>query len=289
MRIAVFGKKVQGDHIELVTRLFDILEKRNAEVYICDRLFDSLKQQMGRSPRVSDFILGDVFEADYCISLGGDGSLLTTAKRVGDKQIPIIGINTGRLGFLTASDGNDLEETIDDLFEGRIIVENRSQLLLQTDTCEIQYPVALNDISIFRRDNSAMLHIHACVNGEYLNDYQADGLLFSTATGSTAYSLSIGGPILTPQNDSFIIVPIAPHSLTTRPLVLDGNDVVELKVESRNSTFMALIDGRSQYLPGNASVIIRKAGYCTKIVRRQGQTFINTLRTKMMWGRDARY
>lgn len=289
MKIAVFGKQVQSNHIELVSRLFELLARKGAEVSISIRLYDALKLQMSEPPHVDDFIPGDVFEADYCISLGGDGSLLAAARHVGNKQIPILGINTGRLGFLTASDGNDLEETINDLMEGNIVVEDRSQLILKTEACNIDYPVALNDISIFRRDNSAMLHIHASVNGEYLNDYQADGLLFSTATGSTAYSLSIGGPILMPQNDSFIIVPIAPHSLTTRPMVLDGNAVIDLKVESRSRNFIALIDGRSQYLPDDTTVQIRKADYCTKIVRRKGQSFINTLRTKMMWGRDARY
>ena len=288
MKLAIFGKRVQTDHLEQVSRMFEFLAGRGVELLICDRFYDALKEQMAVPPRVDDFIMGNNFEADCCISLGGDGTLLSTARRVGRKQIPILGINTGRLGFLSASDGSDLEETLDDLLEGRTVIEDRAQIEILTDACTLESPVALNDISIFRRDNSAMLHIHASVNGEYLNDYQADGLLFATATGSTAYSLSVGGPILMPQNDSFIVVPIAPHSLTTRPLVLDGQAVVELQVESRSRSFLAISDGRSQCLPGEAAVTIRKADYCARIVRRQNQTFIRTLRTKMMWGRDAR-
>ncbi len=289
MRLAVFGKHFQVDRLEQLTRMFSLLNAKGIEVSICDEFYDCLKTVMPEPPQVSDFILGDVFEADYVLSIGGDGTLLNTAHRVGRKQIPILGINTGRLGFLSASDGNDIDEVMDDLVNGRLQVEERSQLCVETDACRLDTSVALNEIAVSKRDNSAMLHIRACLNGEHLCDYQADGLVVSTATGSTAYSLSVGGPILMPESDGYIMVPIAPHSLTARPLVLNGRDEVELTVESRSRSFLGVVDGHSYVMPTNAVMRIRKADYVTRIVRRPGQSFVQTLRTKMMWGKDTRY
>lgn len=270
-------------------RIFKKLSDNGVEILISDQFYDYLKSETSELPKVDDFILGDVFDADYALSIGGDGTFLNTAKRVGNKRIPILGINTGRLGYLSASDGNDVDEVIKDLLEGNFMVEDRNQLSLQAFEAEMDYPYALNEISITKRDISAMLHIHVSVNGEYLNDYQADGLILSTATGSTAYSLSVGGPILMPENKSFIIVPIASHSLTVRPIVLDESAVVDIQVESRNKSFLVSLDGRPCNVSSSAVLHISQADFPVRIIRRKGQSFVQTLSSKMMWGKDLRH
>lgn len=288
MKIAVFGKRFQPDSIGNIARLTGLLRAEGAEVLMDGQFYDYLKDATEEVPAVDDFIIGDVFEADYALSIGGDGTFLNTARRVGDKQIPILGINTGRLGFLSASDGQDVDQVARDLLSGRVIVEERHQLKITSDSYQFDYPHALNEIALTKRDTAAMLQIQTTVNGEYLHDYQSDGLLLSTATGSTAYSLSVGGPILLPRNDGFIMVPVAPHSLTIRPLVLGRDDVVALTVISRSKTFLASLDGRSHSLQAPMTFRIGKSDFPVRIVRREGQSFLQTLRAKMMWGKDPR-
>ena len=168
-------------------------------------------------------------------------------------------------------------------------MENHNQLHLrvQHSKCS-EYPFALNEIAVLKRDNSSMLHIHASLNGEYLNDYQADGLIVATSTGSTAYALSVGGPIMFPDNPGIILAPIAPHSLTVRPIVLNDNAVIDLKVESRSRHFLVALDGRSYSIPGKTQLSIAKADFPIRIIRRKNQSFVQTLRAKMMWGKDLR-
>lgn len=289
MDIAIFGKRTQDSSKEQISLLFRLLKERGASISVDTRFYDYLRSILPEAPEVDDFIPGNLFRADFALSIGGDGTFLNTASRVGDKGIPILGINTGRLGFLTASDGSDMEELVDEMMTGRLEVESRAQLKLETDSSSIDYPFALNEIAITKRDVSAMLHIHATLNGEYLNDYQADGLLLSTATGSTAYSLSVGGPILMPDSSSYVIVPIAPHSLTIRPLVLDARTVVDLRVESRSHTYLVSLDGRSYSLPMSSELRISSSDFMINIVRRKSQSFLSTLKAKMMWGKDLRY
>lgn len=289
MRIAIFGKRSQSASKDHIAQLFKLLKEHGVSISIDARFYEYLKTLMPEALVVDDTISGNNFEADYALSIGGDGTFLNTASRVGRKGIPILGINTGRLGFLTASDGSDMEALVEEMTTGQLEVESRAQLQLESDCGQIDYPFALNDIAITKRDVSAMLHIHASLNGEYLNDYQADGLLLSTATGSTAYSLSVGGPILMPDSSSYVIVPIAPHSLTIRPLVLDARTVVDLEVESRSHTYLVSLDGRSYSLPMPSKLRISSSDFMINIVRRKNQSFLSTLKVKMMWGKDTRY
>ena len=221
--------------------------------------------------------------------MGGDGTFLDVASRVGDKEIPIIGINTGRLGFLASFSPDHIEETMADIYGGNFGVEAHSVLNISCDELELKnYPFALNEIAILKHDISSMISIHTDINDEYLTTYQADGLIISTPTGSTAYSLSVGGPIIVPQSDTISLTPVAPHSLNMRPLVLCDNSEISLRVESRSHSFLISLDGRSQSYPDNIHLRIRKAPYSVKVVTRQGQSFFSTLRKKMMWGADSR-
>ena len=288
MRVAVFGKRYQSEHIGQITKMFNLLDQAGAEVYVCENFYSYLTSEMPEPPRVAGLVCGNDFQADCVLSIGGDGTFLKTAHRVGEKQFPILGINTGRLGFLAASDGSRMEEIVRRLMEGRYVVEERNQLCVQVEGHPLDYPYALNEVAITRRDSSAMLHIHVTLNGEYLNDYQADGLLVATATGSTAYTLSVGGPILMPENRSMIMVPIAPHSLTVRPLVLDGSAVVEIQVQSRNSTCLVALDGRNFPISSSEILRVTSAAFPVRIIRGEDQSFVTTLRAKMMWGRDMR-
>jgi len=223
------------------------------------------------------------------VCMGGDGTFLDVASRVGDKEIPIIGINTGRLGFLASFSPDHIEATMADIYDGNFGVEAHSVLNISCDEMELKgYPCALNEIAILKHDISSMISIHTDINDEYLTTYQADGLIIGTPTGSTAYSLSVGGPIIVPQSDTISLTPVAPHSLNMRPLVLCDNSEISLRVESRSNSFLISLDGRSQSYPDNIHLRIRKAPYSVKVVTRQGQSFFSTLRKKMMWGTDSR-
>lgn len=223
------------------------------------------------------------------LSIGGDGTFLKTASRVGNKRIPILGINTGRLGFLADISPEQMEEAFDEIYQHKYQTEERRVLHL---LCKGQilkgYPYGLNEIAILKRDSSSMITIHAYINGELLNVYQADGLIVSTPTGSTGYSLSVGGPILVPQSGTISLTPVAPHSLNVRPIVIRDDWEITLQVESRSHNFLVAVDGRSETCREGCQLTIRKANYPIYIVKRCQHSFFNTLREKMMWGADNR-
>jgi NAD+ kinase len=229
---------------------------------------------------------------DIAVSVGGDGTFLRTAATVGDSGIPVLGINTGRLGFLAAINYADMDETLQEVMDGAYKVEERTLLKLLTDD-ETSLPEyfnthALNEVAILKQDTASTLSIHAYVNDDYLTSYQADGLLIATPTGSTAYSLSIGGSILSPTTPSIILSAIAPHNLTSRSLVVDDSSVISLKVDSRSHTFLVSVDGESCILDESVGIQVRKDDYTLRVVKRIGRTFYETLRDKLMWGADVR-
>jgi NAD+ kinase len=228
---------------------------------------------------------------DMVVSVGGDGTFLRTAGTVGDSGIPILGINTGRLGFLAAINYTDMEETLREVTEGAYKVEERTLLKLFTD--ETSPPEhfnvhALNEVAVLKQDTASTLSIHAYINNDYLTSYQADGLVVATPTGSTAYSLSIGGSILSPSTPSIILSALAPHNLTSRSLVVDDSSVISLKVESRSRMFLVSVDGESRVLDESVGIRVRKDDYTLRAVKRIGRTFYETLRDKLMWGADVR-
>ncbi len=290
MRIALFGKPFQAEKQDQIKFILEEIARTKVEVLLCSQYYACLKQ-LGMDTILPAFSLREdnEFDADYALSIGGDGTLLNVARRVGGKGIPILGINTGRLGFLSATDYKETRAMLSELLADDVVLENHNQICLQSPDCKLpDYPNALNEIAVLKRDISAMLHIHASLNGEYLNDYQADGLIVATSTGSTAYALSVGGPILFPENPSIILAPVAPHSLTVRTIVLSDRSVIDLRVESRSQHFLVALDGRSFPLPGSAHLRVVRADFPIRIVRRKSQSFVQTLRAKMMWGKDLR-
>ena len=221
--------------------------------------------------------------------MGGDGTFLNTAARVGEKEIPIIGINTGRLGFLAEVLPKDFEKLIESLRRGDYFIEHRSLLRVCDNANQLNiYPYALNEVAILKHDNSSMISIRALVDGHYLTTYQADGLLISTPTGSTGYSLSVGGPIISPTSPCIALTPVAPHSLNVRPIILNDDITIRLQVKSRNHNFLTSIDGRSQNLDDHVELMIRRAPYRIHLVKRSNSHFFDTLRNKLLWGADKR-
>ena len=264
MKIALFGaaKPAACDQIKLILEKLDNVE----------------------------LIDGDVsFEgADMAFSIGGDGTFLRTASKIGQSGIPILGINAGRLGFLADVCPNDFRYCLEALYFGEYTVESRTLMEVVTGAEFMGSKYALNDVAILKRDNASMITIYTDINGNYLTTYQADGLIISTPTGSTAYSLSNGGPIIVPGTKVFSLTAVAPHSLNVRPLVISDNSELTFQVECRSSHFLLAIDGRSETLPEGSIFSIRRAPFSVNIVKRPGKRYFDTLREKMMWGADPR-
>jgi NAD+ kinase len=240
-------------------------------------------------PNAVKVFSGDDFDADFVISMGGDGTFLKAASRVREKQIHILGVNMGRLGFLADICPEDIERCVDALHKDDFSIESRALIEVSTDGEPLEgFNCALNDVAILKRDTASMISIRASINGQYLNTYQADGLVISTPTGSTAYSLSNGGPIIVPGTKVFSMTAVAPHSLNVRPIVLADSSVIELDVESRSHSFLVAIDGRSEKCKEGTKLTLRRASYDIHVVKRPDHRYFNALREKMMWGVDAR-
>ena len=342
LRFALFGNEYQTKKSASAAQLLSCLQQHEAEVFVERTFYDFLRQMHGGEPVVAALCdsmhVFDVldFPVDYAISMGGDGTLLKTASHVGATGIPIIGVNTGRLGFLADFLPNEIEQALDELYAGKCRVEEHAAIKLSLrdgssgsngsmslrdgskgsngsmslrdgssgsngsmslrdgskglsgPSGSIGYPYALNDIAVLKRDNASMITIHARINGDELVTYQADGLVVSTPTGSTAYNLSNGGPIMAPLTGILCLTPVAPHSLNIRPIVINDDSVIELTVESRTHNYLVAVDGRSATLDESIPLVISKAPYTVRIVKRASQHYFATLREKMMWGMDAR-
>ncbi|MBF1549239.1 MAG: NAD kinase [Prevotella salivae] len=231
----------------------------------------------------------ELTNVDLVISMGGDGTFLKAACMVGEREIPILGINKGRLGFLADVLPSEIEDVLEHVLRRDYMIENHTVIKLEADgECVDCCPFALNDIAVLKRDTASMISIKAYINGEFLVNYQADGLIVATPTGSTAYSLSNGGPIIVPQSGSLCITPVAPHSLNIRPIVINDTSVIELEVCSRSHNFLVAIDGRSMKLTEGTRLTIRKADYMVKLVKLKNQRYFSTLHRKLMWGADSR-
>jgi len=289
MKIGVFGSEYQVNRQELLLCLFNKLHSMGAEVYVDCKFYEFLKQSYYFEPPIAGLIYDDEFDFDIVLSVGGDGTFLNTAARVGIQNIPVLGINTGRLGFLADVSSVEVETTLDDLFSNDYIVEERTLLSVKTEEGLFEgYNFALNEVAIQKRDTSSLITIHVHLNGEYLTSYEADGLVIATPTGSTAYSMSVNGPIIIPQCNNIVLSPVAPHSLNVRPLVIPDSYIITLNVESRSDHFLVALDGRAEVFPTGIQLEIKKADYTTKIIKRNDYTFYNTLREKLMWGADVR-
>ncbi len=291
MQIAVYNRVFQVEDIPLFKHLFELFEQYN----ITPILFKDLAKRLtAHIPQINQC---ETFSEEvplrtkinFVFSLGGDGTILDTVKYVGDKNIPILGINLGRLGFLAGTSGHDILFAIESLLKGAYILDPRTMIHLDASKPIFhETPFALNEFSIHRKDSSSLIKIHTYLNGEFLCTYWADGLIVSTPTGSTGYSLSCGGPIIFPQANSFVITPVAPHNLNVRPLIIADNSIVSFEVEGRAEQFLCTLDARSEAIDSSVSLAIKKADFSIQLIRLEGQNFLHTLQSKLYWGVDSR-
>lgn len=290
MRIAIFGNNYKTENLRLLETLFEVIKRKQGKVCIEESFFQFILEQLDFTPECDSLIVNDNFTADLAVSIGGDGTFLKTASRIGNKGIPIIGINTGRLGFLADIASTEIVEPLEQILNNEFIIEERSVLQLSCNQCAHfnSYNIALNEVAVMKQDSSSMITISTYIDNQHLISYQADGLIVATPTGSTAYSMSVGGPLVVPQAKNIILTPIASHSLTVRPLVITDDCEIRLRVDSRTNSFLASVDGRSQVFDHNTELIIRKADFVIKVVKQKNHNFFNTLRNKLMWGIDKR-
>ena len=290
MRIAIYGNSYQEKFFAYLERLFDALAGRNAWVAIDRAFYDYLCRHTTVKPKVNEVIDADSnFDAALALSIGGDGTFLRTAEKVAHRGIPILGINTGHLGYLADASVENIEDVVENLFIGNYKIEERTVLRVATDSgIEIDNPFALNEIAINRQSTALMMCMHTWVNGCDLTTYKGDGLIISTPTGSTAYNLSVGGPILEPTSNNIVISPISAHSLTMRPLVLRDDCEIRVTTNSRAPKFQVSIDGRPFTFPVGTSITVCKADFAVKVIQHIEHNFASTLRNKLMWGIDRR-
>ncbi len=290
-RVAIFGKSFADSFIPCIQDMFRVLESYGWEITIYEPFLTYLKPRITLGNEVRSFTRSDgqIKGSTFCLSVGGDGTLLDTVTLVCEENIPVLGINTGRLGFLSNIAKEEITLALDSLFNGMYKLEERTLLQVETDDALFgPSNFALNELTIHKKDSSSMITIHTYVDGHYLNSYWADGLIISTPTGSTAYSLSCGGPIMVPSANNFIITPIAPHNLNVRPVVVPDDVTIKLNVEGRSDNFLASLDSRSTTIQSSQTLVVRKKKKTVKLVQMEHQNFFNTIRNKMMWGIDRR-
>lgn len=289
MRVTVYGNEFISQYAGQLKRLLDLLTQAGAEVAVEAGFYGHLSQCPGFAP--GSYALADAggAPASLALSVGGDGTFLRAAQMVGDSGTPILGVNTGHLGYLAAADLSDPERVAQTILAGGYEIERRTLLRVDTDadSVEIPSPYALNEVAIMRQDTSLMISMHTWVNGCELTTYRGDGLIISTPTGSTAYNLSVGGPILDPASRCIVLSPVSVHSLTMRPLVIDDDSVVRVATTSRAPRYRISVDGRPVTLPCGAAITVGKAPFHLNVAKVSGRNFTHTLREKLMWGIDG--
>jgi NAD+ kinase len=293
MKIAIHGRKFSVESVPYIQQVFDELKQHKVEIQVSEAFKRILLQSGIRLDSKAVYTTPDeIFDADFAFSLGGDGTFLETLAHVGKREIPILGFNFGRLGFLAAISPEKIQRTVYQLINGYYSVDERTMISAssQTELFEAGTNFALNEIAISKTDTSSMIVVHAYINGEFLNTYWADGLMVATATGSTGYSLSCGGPLVMPHSANFIITPICPHNLFVRPMIVSDDSVISFKVESRSNNFLVSMDSRAKIIGSDeeATITVKKEDFKAKMVRMEGDDFLSTLRGKLKWGIDAR-
>ncbi len=291
MKIALFGKSVNNYNLEPIKLLVSIIEKKGWELIVYEEFYRLLRDKNVFSKIVQIFNspLSTNQSADLFFSLGGDGTILNALPYVLGTPIPVVGVNTGRLGFLASIGIDEIEAAIEKIEAKHYQIEKRSIITLETTEGLFgNLNFALNEFTIHKSDSSSMITIHTFLNGEFLNSYWADGLIVSTPTGSTAYSLSCGGPIAMPDSENFIISPISPHNLNVRPLIISDKDILTLRVEGRNRHYLVSLDSRSTQIDATVEMTVKKASNTINLLRLQNKSFTESLRNKLMWGIDKR-
>jgi len=291
MKVLFFARKVSESNYGPIGEIFAKFEQAGIDITIYETLLNQLHGYVPL-PNAEILSIGDPlaeYGFDYLIVLGGDGSILDATLLVQHTGIPIMGINLGRLGFLASIEKSMVDEVIKAMLHGTMVIEERSMLSIASN-----FPIfedanfALNDFTILKRDTSSMINIHTFVNGDYLTTYWADGLILATPTGSTAYSLSCGGPIMFPSSDSFVITPVAPHNLNVRPLIVPDSAVISFQVEGRSDNFLCTMDTRLEMITSDHEIAIKKNDFSVKLARLTNSSFLRGLREKLAWGKDKR-
>lgn len=291
MRIAIYGREFNDSVLPYAREVFTALADYGVTVLIYEKFYTFISRKIDLPQQVNVFNHHHelVSQADVLLSLGGDGTLLDTLSLVRNAQIPIIGINFGRLGFLASINKNEIKKAIEALLQGEYSLDKRTVLNLESqNSLFVDENFALNDITIHRRDNSAMMIIHAYMDGEFINSYWADGLIISTPTGSTAYSLSCGGPIIFPSAQNFVITPVAPHNLNVRPVIVPDHVDLTFEVDSRSKKFLVSCDSRTETVNRPVKLTVNKAGFSVNLIRLNNESYLTTLRNKLLWGIDTR-
>ncbi len=293
MKIAVFGRFYNKTTTISVERLFNYLLKKNIEAYIETEFYNLIKSESQNQNDYASFKTFDILDDSFnlLVSVGGDGTILRAITFVKDFDIPIIGINTGRLGFLATIQVDEIEKAIQNIIDGKYRISERSLLSVETlpendDITSLNF--ALNEIAVSRKNTTSMITVETYLNGEYLTSYWSDGLIVSTPTGSTGYSLSCGGPVITPGAKNFVLTPIAPHNLSARPLVIPDSTEIQLKVDGREEQHLVSLDSRIATLTNGTIIKIKKADFKIKMIDLLNESFLVTLRKKLLWGEDKR-
>ncbi|WP_124978972.1 NAD kinase [Nonlabens xiamenensis] len=288
-KIAIYGRYLHDDTLPTCRELLYLLLEKGCEVAI-ENEFHTMLLEQGVGAGIPGFETLDA-SYDVLISIGGDGTVLRAVSFVGKTDIPVIGVNTGRLGFLATLHKDQLKEAVVALFEGRYQLSKRSLITLSSSHADQHTPphnFALNEVTVSRMNTTSMIQIETMLNGELLTSYWADGLIVSTPTGSTGYSLSCGGPLISPDTDAFVLTPIAPHNLNARPLVIPDHTKIELRISGREEEFLASLDNRIASYPNETILTLKKADFTIDLIELTDQSFIKTIREKLLWGEDKR-
>lgn len=293
-KVAIFGQVYKNSHEEHLSTLINTFNKAKSDVFIYKDYADSVRETgLTFTDNLGVFDgtmqLDDSFDA--LITLGGDGTILRAFNLIQRLSIPILGINLGRLGFLATVQKNQIPTAIAAFLKSDYTIDERVMLKVETNAKSTEFTTlgyALNDLTIAKKNTTSMIGVDAYLNDKYLTTYWADGLIISTPTGSTGYSLSCQGPVMMPNTNNFLITPVAPHNLNARPIVISDSTVIKLKVLRREDQFLASLDSRVTTMDVETELIVRKADFSAKIITLKNHTFINTLRDKLLWGQDTR-
>ncbi|MDZ7898988.1 MAG: NAD kinase [Arcicella sp.] len=295
MKIAIHGRNFKDETKPFVQAMFDTLAEKNIDLQI-SASYQEFLNEIGITHTATSFYTSqnDLFDANFVLSLGGDGTLLDAVTQVGNRETPILGINTGRLGFLATVSPDKIQESLAEVFAGNYSLDART--LVSIDTFLNEEPIdifnglnfGLNELGIMKTDTSSMIVVKAYLDGQFLNAYWADGLMIATATGSTGYNLSVGGPLVMPTSDIFVIAPMSPHNLNVRPLVISTDSTLDFEIESRSNNCLISLDARSKVVDSNVKIKMHREKFIANIIKLSDTNFLNTLRSKLNWGFDIR-
>jgi NAD+ kinase len=290
MKIGIHGKEFNRQLVPLMERIFLSLQKNRAELFISSNFEKYLKAAVFKKFKWKVYKPGESLKKlDAFLSIGGDGTLLESVSHIGKDETPVLGINTGRLGFLATISKDDVEDSLEKIFSSSFTLDKRTVLRLESNKKLFgKLNFALNDFTLVKKDSSSMITVHTFIDGELLNSYWADGIIVSTPTGSTGYALSCGGPLVFPRSGNFVITPVSPHNLTVRPIVVSDNSEISFKVEGRSKKFLVSLDSRIATIDNTVKLKIVKESFKVNLILLEGQHYFKTLREKLNWGLDIR-